>query len=87
MERITKDAMHEAAQNVNRRLRPVGTPASVRGHYVLAQGRCGYVGLDEYVDGACVRTIMTGTKREVTNYLRAMCAGIDMFRNEFSHAA
>jgi hypothetical protein len=81
MERITKETLQTRAQNVNRRLRG-DCPASVRGHYVLVEYRNGQVALDEYNDGACLRTITVGTKREVADFLHAMMVGIDLSRAE-----
>jgi len=82
MERITKDTLNQRAQNVNRRLRPEGAPASVREHHVYPEYRNGHVALDEYRDGACVRTITVGTKREVADFLHAMMVGIDLSRSK-----
>jgi hypothetical protein len=71
--RITQADLNEQCANVNRRL--------TNGRHVAAQGRNGYVGLDEYDRaGSLIRTITAGTKREVGEFLFAMMVGIDLAR-------
>ena len=73
--RITQSDLNERCANLNRRL--------TNGRQVIAQGRNGYVGLDEYNEtGSLVRTITAGTKREVGEFLFAMMVGIDLSRLE-----
>ena len=72
---ITRSEVDERCANLNRRL--------TNGRRVMAQGRNGYVGLDEYDEaGSLVRTITAGTKREVGDFLHAMMVGIDLARVE-----
>jgi hypothetical protein len=49
---------------------------------VFVQGRNGGYGLDELrlSDGATIRTITFGTKREIADFLHAMMVGMDMLR-------
>lgn len=70
-ERVTKEILNARAANVNRRLR--GT-----GRHVQAEGRNGYVALDEYAGTSAIRTITVGTKREIADFLHAMMVGIDL---------
>lgn len=92
--RITRAEIDERCANVNRRLRD-GRPQNRPGdRLVIAQSRNGYIGLDEYVvsdrklsgmaEGThaldCQRTLTTGTKREVGDFLHAMMVGIDLSR-------
>ena len=72
-DRITQKDLDARVGNVNRRLASTGLS-------VNAQGRNGYIGLDEYRDGHVQRTITAGTKREVAEFLHAMMVGIDMAR-------
>lgn len=74
-DRITQRDVDLRVGNVNRRL--AGTGLSV-----CAQGRNGYVALDEYRGGHVQRTITAGTKREIADFLHAMMVGIDMSRTE-----
>lgn len=84
-DRLTLADIAQRCDNVNRRL-------AGSGRYVAAQGRNGYIGLDEYahrleIAGAVhndqlVRTITVGTKREVGDFLHAMMVGIDLSRSE-----
>lgn len=83
-ERITKSDVVVRAQNVNRRLHPIGRSVSV-------EWRNGYCALDEYKREydvrlvpderwTCVRTITAGTTREIADFLHAMIVGIDLSR-------
>lgn len=79
-ERITRAQVDERCANLNRRL--------TNGLRVEAQGRNGYIALDEYQSEreggrlVMVRTITAGTKREIGEFLHAMMVGIDMSRQE-----
>jgi hypothetical protein len=44
----------------------------LRDLFVATQDRNGYTGLDLYDARGCIRTLTTGTKREVYEYLGAM---------------
>jgi hypothetical protein len=71
MERITNKDIEARVENLNRRL--------TNGRQVVAQGRNGYIGLDEYdASGAMVRTFTCGSKREVADWLFAAMQGIDL---------
>lgn len=86
-DRITRANLDERCANVNRRIQNTG-------RRVVAEGRNGYIGLDEYrvtdrlVRGTnlnaleCVRTLTVGTKREVGEFLHAMMVGIDLSRTQ-----
>jgi hypothetical protein len=79
MARYTNADLDERCANVNRRIESTGRE-------VRAQGRNGYVGLDEYTaDGSMVRTITAGTKREVAEFLFAMMIGIDLSQVQPPH--
>jgi hypothetical protein len=71
-ERITRADVDTRCENLNRRL--------TNGRQVQAQGRNGYIGLNEYDGGSVVRTITVGTTREVGDFLHAMMVGIDLSR-------
>jgi hypothetical protein len=86
-ERMTRANLEERAKNLNRRIESTGRK-------VIVQGRNGYWGLDEYAvehddsfparfnipKFTMLRTITTGTKREVGDFLHAMMVGIDLSR-------
>ena len=70
---MTAQDINTRCDNVNHRL--------TNGRRVVAQGRNGYIGLDEFdASGSMVRTITCGTKREVGEFLHAMMVGIDLSR-------
>ena len=77
MDRIKRSDVDARAQQVSDML---------RGLKVIAQGRNGYIGLDLYQrEGehiqprfTMVKTLTTGTKREVYEYLGAMLATLEM---------
>ena len=77
---ITKETLNQRMQNVNRRLRPEGASFTALGHHVYVEYRNGHAALDEYRDGACLRTLTVGTKREVADFLHAMMVGMDLAR-------
>ena len=88
-ERITRANLDERVANVNRRLEHTNRK-------LIVQGRNGYWGLDEYrmehdsefpphfniPRFVMLRTITTGTKREVGEFLHAMMVGIDLANSE-----
>lgn len=68
MERITKQQLRDRADIVSSMLRD--------GLHVDIQGRNGYFGLDLYDAHGMVRTLATGTKREVKLVLDGMYEGL-----------
>ena len=74
-ERITNETLSARTHNLNRRLKDAD-------RCVVYQARNGHIGLDEGrpSDGAIIRTLTVGTKREVAEFLHAMMVGIDMAR-------
>ena len=70
MERITRQNLDTRADFVSTMLR-----GSL---HVEAQGRSGYIGLDLYDAHGCVRTLATGTKREIYAYLGAMLDALEI---------
>lgn len=70
MDRISPTNVSLRAQTVSGLLRS--------GLYVRAQRRNGYTGLDLYDADGMIRTLTTGTSREVWNYLGAMLATLEI---------
>jgi len=71
MERIGIKDVEARVENLNRRL--------PNGRHLVAQGRNGYIGLDEYdASGSMVRTVTCGSKHEVADWLFAAMQGIDL---------
>lgn len=70
MERITYPRVTLRAQAVSGLLRS--------GLYVRPERRNGYVGLDLYDNDGRIRTLTTGTTREVYSYLGAMLETLDI---------
>lgn len=52
--------------------------SALRGVRVVASGRNGYTALDLYDADGCIRTLCTGTKRGVYDYLDAMIATLEI---------
>ena len=77
MERITNETIAARRHNVNRRLTLAGVDRNV-----FTQRRNGAMGLDEMrpSDGAVVRSLAFGTKREIADFLHAMMTGMDMLQ-------
>ena len=76
-ERITNETLKARVHNVNRRLMYTDT-------ILLTEGRNGHTALDEgrKSDGAIIRTVTCGTKREIADFLHAMMVGIDLYNKE-----
>jgi hypothetical protein len=73
--RVTQYELFERCLNLNRRLESIN-------RLVEVEYRNGYVSLDEYEGSVCIRTITTGTKREIADFLHAMMVGIDLSRTK-----
>lgn len=74
-DRVTIETLKARCHSVNHRLANTDS-------IVFFQGRNGGYGLDEgrKSDGATIRTLTFGTKREVADFLHAMMVGIDLAR-------
>ena len=70
-ERVTIETVRARVANLNRRLD--GVRASV-----VVERRNGYVALDEYDGETCMRTLVVGSTREISEYVHAMVVGIDL---------
>ena len=70
-ERVTIETVRARVANLNRRLDRVSARVEL-------ERRNGYVALDEYDGETCMRTLVVGSLREISEYVHAMVVGIDL---------